>query len=114
MAYFTLYAHALEVCFDCSFACIKRIHLAGRIICSRCLVCTPMINDLRYMSDSAGSSLHTAENKVMILCPVKFLTETADLIHDSLADYKKVTDIVVGPQEIQVEIRFQMRLEMFT
>ena len=56
--------------------------------------------------------LRASENKVIILCSVKLLTETACLLHNASAHDKEMTDIVIGTQQIQVKVRFQMWLEM--
>ena len=49
----------------------------------------------------------------MILCSVELLPESSNLADHRLSDYKKMADIVVGAQQIQIEIRLQMRLKMF-
>ncbi len=70
-------------------------------------------------SSDTGSPVHVrpsgffyaAENKIIILCSVKFLPETSDFLQYS-SDNKKMADIVVGTQKVQVKIRFQMWLKM--
>ena len=56
-----------------------------------------------------------AENKkeIVILGTVKLLPESSDFLNNASARHKEMTDIVIGAQQIQVEIRFQMRLKMF-
>ena len=54
----------------------------------------------------------TAENKIIILCAVKFRTESPDLLRNLPAHNKKMADIIVGAEQIQIEIRLQMGLEM--
>ena len=104
--------HALQMCLDCPLPRIKRIHLTHRIICCGFLMCSPVIQDLRNMGHFPGY-LHTAENKVMILCPVKFPAESSCLLHNASPDHKKMADIIIGPQKIQIKIRLEMRLKMF-
>ena len=63
--------------------------------------------------DNFSGLLHTAKNKIIILCSVKFPSETAGLLNDTASYHQKMADIIVGSQKIQIKIRFQMRLEMF-
>ena len=63
------------------------------------------------MSDLAGL-LYTAKNKIMILRTVKFLPESAGFTYNRLSGNKKMTDIIIGAQKVQIKIRLQMRLKM--
>ena len=63
------------------------------------------------MSDLAGL-LYTAKNKIMILRTVKFLSESAGFTYNRLSGNKKMTDIIIGTQKVQIKIRLQMRLKM--
>ena len=63
------------------------------------------------MSDLAGL-LYTAKDKIMILRSVKFLPEAASFTYNRLSGNKKMTDIVIGAQKIQIKIGLQMRLKM--
>ena len=51
---------------------------------------------------------------MMILCTVKFLPKPSHLIHNRFTGHKKMADIVIGSQKIQIKIRLEMWLEMFT
>ena len=62
------------------------------------------------MSDLAGL-LYTAKDKIMILRTIKFLPESASFTYNRLSDNKKMTDIVIGTQKIQIKIRLQVRLK---
>ena len=111
MCYCSLCTGAFQMCFNCTPACFKCIHLACRIICRRCFMRPPVIKDFRNMSDLAGL-LYTAKDKIMILRSVKFLPEAASFTYNRLSGNKKMTDIVIGAQKIQIKIGLQMRLKM--
>ncbi len=113
MCYSSLCTGAFQMCFNRTPACFKCIHLACRIICSRCFMRPPVIKDFRHMSDLAGF-LYTTKNKIMILRTVKFLPESAGFTYNRLSGNKKMTDIVIGTQKVQIKIRLQMRLKMLT
>ena len=66
------------------------------------------------MSHSSGSFFYTTENEIMVLCTVKFLSKSSNFIHDGFTGHKKMADIVIGSQKIQIKIRLEMWLEMFT
>ena len=98
---------------DCSFhpgtlnrtpAGFKSIHLACRIICGRCLMGTPVIQNLRHMHNLTGF-FHTAENKIVILRTVELTAKASHFFHKLPSHNKKVTDIIVGAKKIDVKIR---------
>ena len=100
--------------FNGTCACVKGVHLAFRILCCGILMASPVIKDPRDMMDLLSSrSFHTAEYKIVILCTVEFFFQHSDLIHDLFFHNKKVTDVVYCTQKIDIEVRFEMRLEKF-
>ena len=58
--------------------------------------------------------LTASEDKIIILGAVEFLAETARLFNQALFYHEKMADVIVGTQKIQIKIRLQMRLIMFT
>ena len=111
MAYSAFYSSPLKMCLDSTFACFKSVHLTCRIISSRCLVGTPMVQNLRYMHHFPGF-FHTTENKIIVLCSVKFPAESAHFFYKLPPHNKKVTDIVIGTKQINIKIWLQVRLKM--
>ena len=61
----------------------------------------------------SSRSFHAAEYKIVILCAVKFFLQHSDLIHDLFFYNKKMADVVYCTQKIDIEVRFEMRLEKF-
>ena len=57
--------------------------------------------------------LCTAEDEIIILSSVVLTAESSRLFQDTPFHNKKMTNIIIGPQKIRIEIRFQMGLEMF-
>ena len=57
--------------------------------------------------------LCTAEDEIIILCPVILPAKPSCLLQNTPFHNKKMTNIIIGPQKIRIEIRFQMGLEMF-
>ena len=95
-------------------ACIKSVHLALRILGCGILMASPVVKDPGDMMDLLSSrSFHTAEYKIVILCTVEFFFQHSDLIHDLFFHNKKVTDVVYCTQKVDIEVRFEMRLEEF-
>ena len=80
MAHSSRCLRTLQMCFDGSFPCFEGVHLACRVICRGCLMCSPVIEDLRYMHHFSGFFC-TAENKIIILGSVEFFSESAHLLH---------------------------------
>ena len=111
MAYSAFHTGSRKMCFNRSFSSFKGIHLTCRIICCRCLMCTPVIHNFRHMY-YFSCFLHTAENKIIILRSVKFFTESTHFFHQLTSGNKKVTDIVIRTKQVNIKIRLQMRLEM--
>ena len=111
VAYSPLHFSPLKVGFDCTPASFKGVHLACRVICCRCLMSAPMIQNLRHMNNLSGL-LHTPENKIIILCPVKFPAKSSNFLHKLSSDHKKMADVVVRAKKIQIKVRFQMRLKV--
>ena len=72
----------------------------------------PVVQHLRYMENFFGF-FRTAENKVIVLGAVKFPAKSSGLPGQPRSHHKKVGDIIVGPQQIQVEIRFKVGLKVF-
>ena len=107
----SLLPRSLKMCLDSASSCFERIHFAGRVICCRCFVRSPVIQNLWHMSDLSGF-FYAAENKIMILCSVKLLPESSNFTYYRLSYNKKVADIVIGTQKVKVKIRFQMGLKM--
>ena len=56
---------------------------------------------------------HTPENQIVILRSVKFTSQTAHFFNQTFFYHTKMTDIIIRPQQIQIEIRFKMWLKMF-
>ena len=111
MAYSAFYSSPLKMCLDSTFASFKSVHLTRRIISSRRLVGTPMIQNLRYMHHFPGF-FHTSENKIIVLCSVKFPAESAHFFYKLPPHNKKVTNIVIGTKQINIKIRLQVWLKM--
>ena len=100
--------------FNGTCACVKGVHLAFRILCCGILMASPVIKDPRDMMDLLSSrSFHAAEYKIVILCAVEFFLQHSDLIHDLFFYNKKMADVVYCTQKIDIEVRFEMRLEKF-
>ena len=57
--------------------------------------------------------LCAAKNEIIVLSAIKFPSESASFLHNTAAYNKEMTDIIIGTEQIKVEIRFQMRLKMF-
>ena len=55
---------------------------------------------------------HTTENKIIVLCSVKFPAESAHFFYKLPPHNKKVTDIVIGTKQINIKIWLQVRLKM--
>ena len=53
----------------------------------------------------------TPEDKIVVLGTVKFTAEHTDLFHQLSFCHKQMADIVDRAEQIQIEIRFEMRLE---
>ena len=53
----------------------------------------------------------TSEDKIIILCSVKFAAKHTDLFHQLSFCHEKVADIIDCAEQILIEIRFEMRLE---
>ena len=104
----------LVMSLDGSFPRLKSIGLALRVLRGGILMASPVIEDLRNMIYFLRlHRLHTAENKIIILGPVKLRTEQSHLIHHVSSHYKQVADIVHRAEKIRVVIRFKMRLKEF-
>lgn len=54
VAYHSFYTVSLKMCLNRPFARFKGIHLTCRIVCGRCLMRTPVIQDLRNVNDFPG------------------------------------------------------------
>ena len=63
--------------------------------------------------DDFSCQLRTAENKIIILRTVVLRTETTGFFCNFPAYNKEMTNIIVGSQKMQIETRFEMRLEIF-
>ena len=72
---------------------LERIQFTLRIAGGRILMASPVVQHLRDMHDLIGF-FRTTENKIIILCPIKFLSQTAYLLHQLPLHNKLVTDIV--------------------
>ena len=59
----------------------------------------------------AFCTLGAAENKIVILCTVKFLTETAHPCDEKFFHNKQVANIVYACQKIRIKVRFEMRIK---
>ena len=75
-------------------------------------MCPPVIEDLGNVAHLLRI-FHAAENKIIILGALEFTAESSCFLKHGTPYHKKVTDIVIGSQKIQIKIRFQMRLEVF-
>lgn len=60
----------------------------------------------------SSRSFHTAEYKIIILCTVKFLFQHSNLIHDLFFTTKDGRYSLLYTK-INIEVRFEMRLEEF-
>ena len=104
---------AVIVCLDCLPAVIVGVHLALRISGGRCLVSSPVIEELRdvmYFS----RFLDAAKDKVIVLSSVEFaslvdLFFSADLIDDGFSHTENVSYIVIRAEKIRAEIRLEVR-----
>src|SRR5699024_3316609 len=86
---------SLVMSLDGSFSRLKSVGLALRILSGGILMASPVIEDLRNMIYFLRlHRLHTAENKIIILGPVKLRTEQPHLIHHVSSHYKQMADIV--------------------
>ena len=94
MAYDPFCSCPLQMGFYRPLSRVKSVHFAGRIVCGGCLMSTPVIKDFRNMS-YLFRSFDTAEDKIMILGSVKFLTESSNLLYNGTSYHKKMADIVV-------------------
>ena len=83
LIYFCVNTRSSVVFFNRTLPGFKCISFALRIFRGGFLMTSPVIQDLRYMTDLfRADSLYTAENKVIILRSVKFLTESSDLFNN--------------------------------
>ena len=96
MAYHSPDTSSFQVFFNSTLSGFKSIHLTCRIVCSRCLMGPPVIQDLGHMNYLPGS-LCAAENKIIILRSVKFPAKTSRLLHHTSANHKKMADIIIRP-----------------
>ena len=94
MTYGSFCSCPLQMRFYSPLSGVKSVHFAGRIVCCRSLMGTPVIKDFRNMS-YFFRSFYTAEDKIMILGSVKFLTESSNLLYNGTSYHKKMADIVV-------------------
>ena len=105
---------SLVMSLDGSFSRLKSVGLALRILSGGILMASPVIEDLRNMIYFLRlHRLHTAENKIIILGPVKLRTEQPHLIHHVSSHYKQMADIVHRAEKIRVVIRLEMWLKEF-
>ena len=103
---------SLIMLFNSPFSCLKSIGLAFRILCCGILMAAPVIKDLGNMINLFRLYIfHTAENKIIILSPVKLLTKHSNLTDDLSVHHKKMADVVYRTQKIRIVIRLKMRLE---
>ena len=100
-----------KISLDGTFSRIKSIHLTGRIIRRRGFMSAPVVQDFRDMADHL-CLFHTPENKVIVLRAVILSAKTTRLPNQRRPRHKKMGNIVIGPQKIQIKIRFKMGLKM--
>ena len=93
-------------------ACLKGIHFAGRVLCRGILMGTPVVQDLGDMVDLL-CHLCAAEDKVIILRPVKSRVKPSHLLQNIPLHQEKMAEIIGGMQQIFIVIRLKMRLEKF-
>ena len=94
-------------------AVIVGVHLALRVSGGRCLVSSPVIEELRDMM-YFSRFLDAAEDKVIILGSVEFaslvdLFLSAYLIDDGFSNTEDVSYIVVRAEKIRAEVRLEVR-----
>ena len=111
MTYGSFHSHTGKMGFDRPFASFKGVHLACRIVCSRRLMGTPVIQNLRHMYHLSGL-LHAAENKVIILGTIEFRAKSAYCLYQAAPCHKKMADIIVGTKQVNIKIRLQMGLKV--
>src|SRR5689334_22869258 len=70
-----------------------------------------MVQNLGYVTN-AGSAVDYAQQKVIILCPIKAFANAAKLVGDRLFDNHEMRNIVEIPEHIQREVWFKVRLEV--
>ena len=63
------------------------------------------------MNDFFGL-LRAAYDEIVVLGSVICAFETADLFRDFPFDCKEMADVIVGPQQVRIEIRLKMRVKM--
>ena len=56
---------------------------------------------------------HAAKDKIIILRAVIITADSTDFFQKSPAHNEKMCDIVIRTQQIQIEIRFEMRIHEF-
>ena len=89
------------------------VQFAGGVVGSGCPVGSPVIEDSGHMRNFFRL-LDAAEHKVIVLRPVEFSAEPSCLPDQIPLHHQEMTDIIVGPQQIQIKIRLQMGLIMFS
>ena len=73
---------------------------------------SPVIKDFCHMFDPF-CLFHAAKDKIIILRAVIITADSTDFFQKSPAHNEKMCDIVIRTQQIQIEIRFEMRIHEF-
>jgi len=71
----------------------------------------PMVQNLRHMMDMPSAFAHS-QGQVMILSSVACRIKQADLVEHAASHREHMADIVVVPQQVEVEIGFEERVEI--
>ena len=60
------------------------------------------------------SLLYTAKDKIIVLSPVIFPPESAHFSDKFFSNHKKMGNIIIGAEQIQIKVRLKMRLKVFS
>ena len=98
---------AFQVRQHCPLGRVNGVRLGIDIRCHRLGMGSPVIQDLRHM-DNLFRPGSQSQDHIVILAAVKLRPEQPRLFQQFLRKYRKMTDIIVGPQIINRKIRFEM------
>ena len=114
---------------QCTLSRLISIELTLRIVCGRTEMRPPVITDLRNMCDFTihirlrikktsfcilwsflSDLIYSAEKQIIILCTV-IVAAKLQLFHKICTDRRKMTDVIIGKQIVQIKIRLPVRLK---